>query len=48
MDNRDRHESIIITTDQKDAIIASMLVFILIVAIKFLVIGFWLGRRNCC
>ena len=46
MDKRDRHESIIISTDQKNEMIASILFFIILVAIKWFVIGFWLGRKK--
>jgi|GEM_PF-5252892 len=44
--DRERHESIIISTDQKNAIALSFLFFILIVALKWFVIGYLVGKRG--
>ena len=44
--NKERHESIIISTDQKNAIALSFLLFILIVAFKFFVIGYFIGNYD--
>ena len=41
----DSYESIIISTDHKNALIASVLLFIILRAIKGFVIGYWLGKR---
>ena len=40
------HESIIITTDDKDKLAVSLVIFLLLVAFKWLLIGYWLGRRR--
>jgi len=41
-----KHESIIISTDHKHAMIASMVIFILLIAIKWFVIGYWFGHKQ--
>jgi len=43
-----RHETIIITTEDRDKLAVSAVIFLVIVAFKWLLVGYWLGsRRNC-
>lgn len=39
-----KHESIMITTDRKNVLMAAFVAMILIVAVKWFLIGFWVGR----
>ena len=41
----DNHESIIISTDQKHALLAAVLLFLILTALKGFIIGYWLGKR---
>ena len=44
--NNKRHESIIISTDQKSALIICFIAFISLVAAKFFLMGYWLGKKE--
>ena len=44
----DKHESIIISTDQKEAIILAFVVLLVGAMVKGLIFGYWLGKRRCC
>jgi len=46
--NNNRHESIIISTEHKNALLVSLVLFAVIVALKWFVIGYWLGKREGC
>ena len=46
--NNDKHESIIISTEHKNVLIVSLVMFAILVAIKWFVIGYWLGKRESC
>lgn len=46
--NKERHESIIISTEHKNALILSFLLLAIAVAFKWFVIGYWYGKRRCC
>ena len=46
--NNDRHESIIISTEHKNVLLASFVLFAVLVALKWFVIGYWLGKREGC
>lgn len=43
----DKHESIIISTDNKNALIFSAVMFVLLIALKWFVIGYWCGKKGC-
>ena len=42
-----KKESIIISDEHKSAIIASTILFMVIIAVKWFVIGYCLGKRGC-
>ena len=44
----DKHESIIISTDHKCALITSIVVFLILTALKGFIMGYWLGKRKRC
>ena len=46
--NKERHESIIISTEHKNVLIFSLLMLFVVVAFKWFVIGYWYGKRECC
>ena len=41
----DKHESIIISTDQKYALLFAVVVFLILTALKGFVIGYLIGKR---
>jgi len=43
----DKHESIIISPERKMALIYALLTVATLIALKWLVIGYWLGKREC-
>lgn len=42
---KNNHESIIISTDHKNALIASIVLFLILTALKGFVMGYYLGKR---
>ncbi|MCL2420860.1 MAG: hypothetical protein FWD03_03305 [Defluviitaleaceae bacterium] len=46
--NNERHESIIISTEHKNALLALFALVAVLVALKWFVIGYWLGQREDC
>lgn len=44
--NKDKHESIIISTDHKNALLLSLIAFLLMIALKWFVIGYWMGKKE--
>ena len=43
----DKHESIIISPESKNVLIYALLLVATLIAMKWLVIGYWLGKREC-
>jgi len=43
----DKHESIIIPADNKRTLIISLLIFLILVALKWFVIGYLIGKKEC-
>ena len=44
----DKHESIIISTDHKYALLSSIILFLILTALKGFMIGYWLGKKERC
>jgi len=43
----DKQESIIILPENKVTLIFALLSVMIMIAVKWLVIGYWLGKREC-
>ena len=48
MDGRERHESIIISTEHKNAIICAVVILLVGAMVKGIIFGYLLGKRRCC
>ncbi|MCL2399661.1 MAG: hypothetical protein FWC91_07980 [Defluviitaleaceae bacterium] len=46
--NTEQRESIMISTERKNALIFSLILFIILTGLKCLIVGLWLGKKLAC